>query len=88
MARDGYRLTNGQVSAVVEFRTLESSGVEPPNPEFLRVHAAFAKVLNLCGAAEYLENIEREVETTGALRLDGGTDFSTLLMTRLVILAH
>ena len=76
MARDGYRLTNGQVSADVEFRTLEASGFEPPNPEFLRVHAAFVKVLNLCGAAGYFESVEREVGRSGTLRLDGGTDFS------------
>jgi hypothetical protein len=88
MARDGYRLTNGQVSADVEFRTLENSGVEPRNPEFLRVHAAFVKVLNLCSAAEYFESVERDVGRSGALRLDGGTYFALLLMTRLAIMAH
>ena len=87
MAQDGYRLTNGQVSADVEFPTLENSDIEPPDPKFLRVHAAFAKVLNLCGAAEYFESVQREAERNGALCLDGGTDISILLMTRLVIMA-
>lgn len=83
MARDGYRLTNRQVSADVEFQTLETLGVEPPNPEFLRVHAVFVKVLNLCSAAGYFKSVEREVGRSGALRLDGGTDIALLLMTRL-----
>jgi len=88
MARDGYRLTNGQVSADVEFRTLENLGVDPPNPEFLRVHAAFVKVLNLCGAAEYFESVERDVGSGGVLHRDGGTDFALFLMARLAIMAH
>ena len=88
MARNVYRLTNGQASADVKFRTLQQSGVEPPNPDFLRVHAAFAKVLNLCGVAEYFESVERDVGRSGALRLDGGTNFALLLMTRLAIMAH
>jgi len=88
VARTGYKLTNGQASADVEFQTLQQSGVEPPNPDFLRVHAAFAKVLNLCGAAGYFENVERDAERNVTLRLDGGTDFGVLLMSRVVIMAH
>ncbi len=88
MTRNVYRLSNGQASASVEFRTLQQAGVEPPNPDFLRVHAAFAKVLNLCGAAEYFESVERDAERNGTLRLDGGTDFGMLLMSKLVIMAH
>jgi len=49
----------------VEFRTLAQSGVEPPNPAFLRAHAAFAKVLSLCGAIQYLESVERDAERSG-----------------------
>jgi len=88
MARNGYTLTNGQDSADVEFQTLQQSGVEPPNPDFLRVHAAFAKVLNLCGAAEYFESVERDTERNATLRLDGGTDFGILLMSKVVSMAH
>jgi len=88
MTRNVYRLTNGQASADVEFRTLQQSSVEPPNPDFLRVHAAFAKVLNLCGAAEYFESVERDAERNVTLRLDGGTDFGILLMSRAVVMAH
>ncbi len=38
-------MSNGKSEADVEFRTLEDSSIEPPNPDFLNVHAAFAKVL-------------------------------------------
>ncbi|KAJ7434250.1 hypothetical protein B0H11DRAFT_2296353 [Mycena galericulata] len=86
MVQDGRRFSDGQASPDVEFRQVE--GVEPPDPEFLRVHAAFAKVLNLCGAAEYIEIVERDAESTTTLRIDGTTDFGTLLMSRLPIVAY
>ena len=44
----------------MEFRT--DTGINPPDPRFLQVHAAFAKVLHLSGAAEYLDRIEKEVD--------------------------
>ena len=53
-------LGDGSLEADVQFQTLEEStvgSVEPPNPYYLKVHAAFAKVLNLCGAAEYMESV-------------------------------
>ncbi|KZT27138.1 hypothetical protein NEOLEDRAFT_1168302 [Neolentinus lepideus HHB14362 ss-1] len=50
----------------VTFRSVAELGVEPPDPELLRIPAAFAKVLHACGAAEYYERLEREGET-GAL---------------------
>lgn len=71
MTRKGRTLTTGLSEVDVEFRTQEESFVEPPNPEYLKVHAAFAKVLHLCGAAEYIENVERDAEMEGTLRLDG-----------------
>ena len=71
MTREGRTLTTGLSEVDVEFRTQEESFVEPPNPEYLKVHAAFAKVLHLCGAAEYIENVERDAEMEGNLRLNG-----------------
>lgn len=79
VAQDRYNLSNVKTEANVEFRTLAQSGVEPPNPEFLRVHAAFAKVLDLCGAAQYAAVVESEVEEDGMLRPDGETDLGLLL---------
>ncbi|KAJ6600191.1 hypothetical protein B0H10DRAFT_2441155 [Mycena sp. CBHHK59/15] len=88
MVQNGRRFSNGQVSTDVEFREVEKSGVEPPDPQFLRIHAAFSKVLNLCGAAEHFENVERDAESATTLRMDGTTDFGLLLMSRLPIAAH
>ena len=80
-------MSNGSSEVDVEFRTLEESSVEPPNPDYLRVHAAFAKVLHLCGAAEYMESVERDAEMEGTLRLNGETDFASYLLSKLAIIA-
>ncbi|KAH9020420.1 hypothetical protein EDB84DRAFT_567917 [Lactarius hengduanensis] len=60
MPRQGAILSDGSLDSEVdvEFPTLEASSVEPPNPEYLKIHAAFAKVLHLCGAAEYIERLK------------------------------
>ncbi|KAJ7121020.1 hypothetical protein C8R44DRAFT_853342 [Mycena epipterygia] len=81
MVQDGRRFSNAQVETDVEFRVVD--GTEPPDPQFLRIHAAFAKVLNLCGAVHYFYNIEQEAESATTLRMDGTTDFGSLLMSRL-----
>ena len=88
MSREGRTLTTGLSEVDVEFRTLEESTVEPPNHVYLKVHAAFAKVLHLCGAADYVENVERDAEMEGTLRLNGETDFGTYLQSKLVVLAY
>ncbi|KAH8997209.1 hypothetical protein EDB86DRAFT_937136 [Lactarius hatsudake] len=88
MARQGSTLSNGSVDSDVEFPTLEVSSVEPPNPICLKIHAAFAKVLHLCGAAEYIESVERDAETEGTLRLDGETDFASYLRSKIPIIVH
>jgi hypothetical protein len=59
----------------VEFPTLEESTVEPPNPAYLKVHAAFAKVLHLSGVAEYIERVERDAEMEDTLRPGWGNGF-------------
>jgi hypothetical protein len=85
---EGRTLTNGSREVDVEFRTREEDRlIEPPNPEYLKVHAAFAKVLHLCGAAEYIESVERDAEMEGTLRLNGETDFASYLQSRLVLVA-
>ena len=88
MAREGIRLTNGLCEVDVEFRTREESSIEPPNPQYLKVHAAFAKVLHISGAAEYVESIERDAEMEGTLRLNGETDFGSYLRSKFVVLAY
>jgi len=81
-------LTTGECEKDVEFRSLAQSGVEPPDPTFLRAHAAFAKVLRLCGAAEYFESVESDADDRGSLRENGGTDVGLLLMSKLAITAR
>jgi len=82
MAREAtcLRLSNGSREADVEFPTLSS--IEPPNPDYIRVHAAFAKVFNLCGAAEYIKSVEACAEKEGTLRLNGETDFGSYLLVK------
>ncbi|KAH9020419.1 hypothetical protein EDB84DRAFT_567649 [Lactarius hengduanensis] len=88
MPRQGSTLSNGSLDSDVEFPTLEVSSVEPPNPNCLKIHAAFAKVLHLCGVAEYIESVERDAETEGTLRLDGETDFASYLRSKLPVMVH
>jgi hypothetical protein len=83
MTRPGTRLSNGSDEVDVEFPTLEESTVEPPNPAYLKVHAAFAKVLHLSGAAQYIGRVERDAEMEGTLRLDGKTDFASYLQSKI-----
>jgi hypothetical protein len=86
--RKGLRLSSGLHEVDVEFPTQEESSIEPPNPEYLKVHAAFAKVLHLSGAAEYIESVERDAEMEGTLRMDGETDFSSYLQSKLTVMAY
>ncbi|KAI6016144.1 hypothetical protein BKA83DRAFT_4060420, partial [Pisolithus microcarpus] len=42
-----------------------------PNPIYLAIHAACAKVAHLSGAAEHIENVLRRLENTRVLAEDG-----------------
>ncbi len=77
----GLFMSNGKREADVEFNTM--SEVDPPNPDFLRIHAAFAKVLHLSGAAGRFEwdDDERELDPHRTV------DFAQDLSRRLVISA-
>ncbi|KAF7977923.1 hypothetical protein HWV62_1981 [Athelia sp. TMB] len=79
MFQEYSRLSNGKNTVDVDFLTLAQSGVEPPDPGFLKIHAALAKVLDLCDAAQHVGDIEMEVEGNETLRSDGHTDFGVLL---------
>jgi hypothetical protein len=83
------RFSNGANELDVEFPTREESSVEPPNPYYLKVHAAFANVLQLCEAVDYIWEIERGAEMEimgGTLRSNGETDFSSFLRSKLATL--
>jgi hypothetical protein len=79
-------LSNGQASADVEFQTL--AGIEPPNPEFLKIHAAFAKVLHISGVAEFMNRLQKDDEREVPLFMHPTNDFATALDHRLAILAN
>ncbi|KAK7449813.1 hypothetical protein VKT23_013289 [Stygiomarasmius scandens] len=77
MAEEYFRLSDGQTSADVVFPTSKDSTVESPNPEFLRIHASFAKVLNACGAIGYFRrNANLSEDDSGGE--DGGSDLAFL----------
>ncbi|KAJ7494928.1 hypothetical protein FB451DRAFT_1387040 [Mycena latifolia] len=60
--------------------------LEPPNPEYLRIHASFAQVLHLSGAAELLEELRRDAERMEMLHLNGHVDFGLALASHLAAL--
>jgi hypothetical protein len=68
-------------------QTQEETIVEPPNLEYLKAYAVFAKVLNLCGVAECIKSLERDAEMEGTLRMNGETDFASLFRSKLAIIA-
>ena len=82
-------LSDGTEECDVEFRSEAACGIEPPDPQFLELHAAFAKVLHLSGAADYFEDIESEVEDSGTLCPGGESNIGAILFSRLAaITAH
>jgi hypothetical protein len=44
-----------------------------PNPRYLELHAAAAKVAHLSGAADYIEKTLRDLETVRVLSEDGSS---------------
>jgi len=72
----------------VEFRSREESSIDPPNPEYLRVHAAFAEVLRLSQTAYHAQNVMWHCGYEGALdpNDEEDTDLAKDLWSRLMIL--
>ncbi|KAH9051153.1 hypothetical protein EDB83DRAFT_2627678 [Lactarius deliciosus] len=85
---DALLLGDGSSEADVEFPTVEESFVEPPNPEYLKVHAAFAKVLNICGAIDLLEMDESDDEMDATLCLNDETESASYLLSGLAITSY
>lgn len=44
-----------------------------PDPQYLALHAACARVAHLSGAGEYIDKVLREIEETTVLANDGGS---------------
>ncbi|KAH9003344.1 hypothetical protein EDB86DRAFT_2826509 [Lactarius hatsudake] len=85
---DALLLGDGSSEADVEFPTVEESFVEPPNPEYLKVHAAFAKVLNVCGAIDLLVTDESDDEMDATSLLNGGTESASYIFSELAITSY
>ncbi|KAL9708936.1 hypothetical protein Ac2012v2_007752 [Leucoagaricus gongylophorus] len=60
-----YRFNSGEITVDVEFPTEAESTVKPPDPEIIRIHAAFARVLGLSGAIYYFDKLEQSSEQLG-----------------------
>jgi hypothetical protein len=66
---------------------LDDPKVEAPDPELIKIHAAFGKVLHLCGAAEYVAKLESQIDEDMAPALDDGVDScATRLIAKLELL--
>lgn len=59
---------------MVTFSTPDPERLPLPDPRYLALHAACARVAHMSGAAEYIDRIFREMEETGVLANDGGSD--------------
>jgi hypothetical protein len=55
-----------------------------PNPSYLRLHAACAKIAHMSGMGELMDHWENELEETGVLASDGSS--MPLLSSRLTAL--
>ena len=53
--------------------------IKPPDPEIIRIHAAFARVLSLSGAIDYFDKVELSAEKLGELSTNGTSDLELLL---------
>lgn len=60
-------------STQVDFTTSDPVKRPLPDPRYLELHAACARVAHLSGAAEYIDQILREEEVTKVLAFDGGS---------------
>ncbi|KIO25599.1 hypothetical protein M407DRAFT_75508 [Tulasnella calospora MUT 4182] len=69
--------------------TSTNPSIPLPNSNYLKIHAACAKVAHLSGAAEYLETILNEWEERPVLASDGGSaDILSFLLSRAMVAAH
>jgi hypothetical protein len=76
--KEGWTLSNGAFTADVEFRSLDDPVAEVPDPVLLEIHAAFARVLHLSGASEYLAKLESRAAADKASVRSDELDLVTL----------
>ena len=59
------------VPATVTF--IGAAGLPLPDPRYLALHAACAKIAHLSGAGAYIDAFDRDMETTQVLAKDGSS---------------
>ena len=69
MARRPFYL--GGCKTLVKFTTEDPENLPLPSPEYLKIHAACAKIAHMSGAGEYIEQILRDLEDMKILSEDG-----------------
>jgi len=52
--------------------------VKPPDSEIIRIHAAFARVLNPSGAIDYFDKVEWSAKQLGELSTNDTSDLGLL----------
>lgn len=57
----------------VTFNTPDEIKFPLPDPRYLKIHAACARVAHLSGAGEYIQDIFRDMEECRVLAEDGST---------------
>jgi len=57
----------------------DSEDIDLPDPQILKIHAAFCRVFHASGAAEFFDRIWRDMDITRVLSNDGSTNISALL---------
>ena len=62
-----------QWAETVTFTTPNPETLPVPNPDYLNIHAACARIAHLSGAGEYIDKIMRDIEDTPVLAKDGGS---------------
>ena len=68
----------------VTFTTQDNAPL--PDPRFLALHAACAKVAHLSGEGEYIYGVDRDIDTTLVLSKDGSSSRVLIeAMTRIAI---
>lgn len=81
-----WTLFDGESQTDVQFNTSDEEGhpIAPPDPWLLKIHAALARVLHACGAADHFAAVERDADSYETLHPNGETDIELLLEARLV----
>ncbi|EKM57142.1 uncharacterized protein PHACADRAFT_91812, partial [Phanerochaete carnosa HHB-10118-sp] len=68
-----YPVGDPRIQNPVRFTTPDTQEYPFPDPRYLKLHAACARVYHLSGAAEYIESFQREIEDTMVLADNGSS---------------